>query len=138
MVHAARPRPDAIIIDVSAGSAPECQREHNSNTAQLFAVHPFRSIKAVSGDSIKIHVWHPALTYEMFWFWGPEKVGGRGNLRVKAEEEARLTGQSYTDVVKKVCFASILTTRPRLMIAKQDFMGRKGRRRADPRISASV
>ncbi len=75
-------------------------------------MHPFKSIKAVSGDSIKIHVWHPALTYEIFWFWGPEKVGGQGNLRLKAEEEARLTGQAYTDVVKKVrCVAAVFVSR---------------------------
>ncbi|EIW63121.1 UDP-Glycosyltransferase/glycogen phosphorylase [Trametes versicolor FP-101664 SS1] len=87
VVHAARPKPNAIIID-------------------LFAVHPFKSIKAVSGDSVKVHVWHPALTYEMFWFWGPEKVGGRGNIRVKAEEEARLTGQPYADVAKKMSWGA--------------------------------
>lgn len=89
-------------------------------------MHPFKSIKAVSGDSVKIHVWHPALTYEMFWFWGPEKVGGRGNLRVKAEEEARLTGQPYTEVVKKVRFGAIRVSRMRLISAKLDVMGREG------------
>lgn len=38
----------------------------------------------------------------MFWFWGPEKLGGRGNIRVKAEIEAERTGRPYSEVAKEV------------------------------------
>ncbi|KAI0823359.1 UDP-Glycosyltransferase/glycogen phosphorylase [Trametes gibbosa] len=83
----ALPKPHAIIID-------------------FFAVHPFRSIKAVSGDEVKVFVWHPALTYELFWLWGPEKFGGRGNLRVKAEQEAQRTGRDYIDIIGEMVWTA--------------------------------
>ncbi|KAI0356299.1 UDP-Glycosyltransferase/glycogen phosphorylase [Trametes cingulata] len=78
-LHSPWPKPQAITID-------------------LFAVDPFQSIKAVSGNTVKVYTWHCALTYEMFHFWAPEKLGGRGNLRLKAEEEARRTGRPYLEV----------------------------------------
>ncbi|KAI0823361.1 UDP-Glycosyltransferase/glycogen phosphorylase [Trametes gibbosa] len=86
-VHDKLPRPQAVIID-------------------MFAVNPFQSIKSVSGDTIKVFTWHPGLTYEMFWFWGPENLGGRGNFRLKAEEESRRCGRPYVDIVKELAWGA--------------------------------
>ena len=47
-------------------------------------------------------MWHPGLSYDLFYLWGSEKVGGKGNIRLKAEEEARRTGQPYEEIVGKV------------------------------------
>ncbi|KAI0371038.1 UDP-Glycosyltransferase/glycogen phosphorylase [Pilatotrama ljubarskyi] len=90
-----------------AGQSVTCQKTktlHNpwpkpqAITIDLFAVHPFQSIKAVSGDTVKVYTWHCALTYEMFYSWAPEKLGGRGNIRLKVEEEARRSGRPYLEV----------------------------------------
>ncbi|KAI0633610.1 UDP-Glycosyltransferase/glycogen phosphorylase [Trametes polyzona] len=83
--HPALPKPSAAIID-------------------MFAVQPYKSIRAISGKTVKVYMWHPALTYEMFWFWGPEKIGGRGNFRLKAEEEARRSGRPYIEVLKEIAW----------------------------------
>ncbi|KAH9858632.1 UDP-Glycosyltransferase/glycogen phosphorylase [Lenzites betulinus] len=81
----ALPKPDAVIID-------------------LFAVRPFESIKEVSGDQVKVFNWHPALTYEMFWYWGPEKLGGCGNVHKKVSEEAERTGRQYIEVLQEMAW----------------------------------
>ncbi|KAI1785433.1 UDP-Glycosyltransferase/glycogen phosphorylase [Ganoderma leucocontextum] len=70
----------------------------------LFAVDPFRSVKAISGESVKVYAWEPSLVSSIFHLFGPEKLGGRGNARVIAEGEARRTGQSYQDVVLEMFF----------------------------------
>ncbi|KAH9895041.1 UDP-Glycosyltransferase/glycogen phosphorylase [Cubamyces lactineus] len=81
----ALPRPSAVLTD-------------------LFATKPFGDIKAISGDSIKVYMWHPGLSYDLFYLWGSEKVGGKGNFRLKAEEEAHRTGQPYEEIVSKLAW----------------------------------
>ena len=51
---------------------------------------------------MKIFSWSPGLTYIILRLFGPESLGGKGDVRAKAEEEARLTGQSCGEVVMKV------------------------------------
>ncbi|KAI0738932.1 UDP-Glycosyltransferase/glycogen phosphorylase [Daedaleopsis nitida] len=77
------PKPKAIIIDI-------------------FAIDPLDSIKALSGDSVKVYSWHPGLTFAMFHLFGPESLGGQGNIRIKAEATARLTGRSYAEVANEM------------------------------------
>lgn len=77
-----------------------------ADSAQLFAVRSFESIKEVSGDQVKVFNWHPALTYEMFWYWGPEKLGGCGNVHKKVSEEAERTGRQYIEVLQEVIITS--------------------------------
>ncbi|KAI0760274.1 UDP-Glycosyltransferase/glycogen phosphorylase [Fomes fomentarius] len=77
--HSALPKPQAAILD-------------------YFAVDGINSIKAISGDTVKVYGWYPGLTYGLINLFGPESYGGRGNLRLKAEEKARLTGRPYEEV----------------------------------------
>ncbi|RPD63794.1 UDP-Glycosyltransferase/glycogen phosphorylase [Lentinus tigrinus ALCF2SS1-6] len=79
------PQPQAIILDSTA-------------------VDPYNSVRSVSGNSVKIYTWHPGLTYVLFRLFGPEKLGGKGNIRIKAEEIARQTGRSFKDVVTELVF----------------------------------
>ncbi|KAM5530918.1 hypothetical protein V8D89_015408 [Ganoderma adspersum] len=83
--HAPLPKPKAIIID-------------------FFAVEPFNAIKALSGNSVKVFSWHPGLTYALFYLFGPEHLGGRGNLRPLIEEKARETGRSFGEIAREVVF----------------------------------
>ena len=74
---------------------------------QLFAVDLFRSIKAISGEAVKVYAWEPSLVSSIFHLFGPEKLGGMGNARTIAEGEARRTGRPYGDVVTEVRFSSL-------------------------------
>ncbi|KAI0633343.1 UDP-Glycosyltransferase/glycogen phosphorylase [Trametes polyzona] len=78
--HASLPKPQAAIID-------------------MFGIESFHTIKRLSGDSVKVHIWCSGLTAAMFHLFGPEEFGGKGNVRVKAEEEARRTGASAQDII---------------------------------------
>lgn len=42
------------------------------------------------------------MTYAGVHIFGPEKLGGKGNIRLKAEEEAQRTGRPYADIVLEV------------------------------------
>ena len=42
------------------------------------------------------------MTYALLHLFGPESYGGKGNLRLKAEEQARLTGRSYEEIAVEV------------------------------------
>ncbi|KAI0675038.1 UDP-Glycosyltransferase/glycogen phosphorylase [Trametes maxima] len=78
--HSKLPKPRAIIID-------------------FFSVKPFETIKRLSEDDVKVYVWCPGLTAALYHWFGPEKLGGKGNVRIKAEEESRQTGVSATDII---------------------------------------
>ncbi|KAI8969573.1 hypothetical protein BD414DRAFT_259276 [Trametes punicea] len=53
----------------------------------------------MNGDLVKVNAWFPGSTFALLSQFGPERYGGKGNLRLKAEEEAKRTGKSYRDVV---------------------------------------
>ncbi|KAI0630403.1 UDP-Glycosyltransferase/glycogen phosphorylase [Trametes polyzona] len=55
---------------------------------------------------VKIHTWYPSAAYSGFYLFGPESLGGRGNLLPKAEEEAAKTGAPF-DVVAAQVFSKI-------------------------------
>ncbi|KAI0661267.1 UDP-Glycosyltransferase/glycogen phosphorylase [Cubamyces menziesii] len=78
--YAAAPKPRAIIID-------------------LFGVQAFGAIKASSGNDVKVYVFNAGFTAALFHLFGPESYGGLGNVRGKAEEEARRTGESMSDII---------------------------------------
>ncbi|PIL34101.1 hypothetical protein GSI_03812 [Ganoderma sinense ZZ0214-1] len=83
--YAPLPKPKAIIID-------------------FFAIEPFHAIKALSGNTVKVFSWHPGLTYALFHLFGPEHVGGRGNLLPLIEEKVRQTGRSFGEVSREIHF----------------------------------
>ncbi|OJT10140.1 UDP-glycosyltransferase 73C1 [Trametes pubescens] len=74
------PVPEAIIID-------------------FFAVEPVRAIKKLSGKSTKIFSWVSGGTNAMFYLFGPENLGGRGNVAATVEAEVKRTGRSFEEVV---------------------------------------
>ncbi|EIW63015.1 UDP-Glycosyltransferase/glycogen phosphorylase [Trametes versicolor FP-101664 SS1] len=76
-------RPQAIIVD-------------------MFGIQAFGTVMELSGDTVKVHVWCSGLTAAMFHLFGPEELGGKGNVRARAEEEARQTGVSLTDIIMRV------------------------------------
>lgn len=69
---------------------------------QCFAHQSLRDAKAISGDGVKAYMWFPGPLSSFFNIFGPESLGGKGNIRLKAEEEARRTGKSPVEVVSEV------------------------------------
>lgn len=73
-----------------------------SRHIQCFAHQSLRDAKAISGESVKAYLWFPGLLSPFFPLFGPESLGGKGNIRVKAEEEARRTGREPVDIALEV------------------------------------
>lgn len=71
---------------------------------QFLACDPYKFVRAFSGKTVKVYTWHPCSTYVMFYLFGPESLGGMGNIRLKAEEIARKTGRTFEEVAKQVMF----------------------------------
>lgn len=71
----------------------------------MFGIQAFDTVKALTRSTVKVHVWCSGLTAAMFHLFGPEEYGGKGNVRAKAEEEARRTGVSSTDIILRVRFS---------------------------------
>ncbi|KAI0371040.1 UDP-Glycosyltransferase/glycogen phosphorylase [Pilatotrama ljubarskyi] len=63
-----------------------------------FAIGPIHTIRALSGNSVKIYSWMSGAAMGIFYLFGPEQLGGRGNIRLKAEEEAKRTGRSFEEI----------------------------------------
>ena len=74
---------------------------------QFFAVPDAKTIKRVSGDSTKVYSWFPGQMCHILHLCGPEKYGGKGNIRLKAEEEASRTGKPYEEIAEQV---NVVTT----------------------------
>lgn len=51
---------------------------------------------------MKVYLWVSGLATAMFPFFAPENLGGGGNIRKKAEEEAQRSGKKYEEVVLEV------------------------------------
>ncbi|KAI0368559.1 UDP-Glycosyltransferase/glycogen phosphorylase [Pilatotrama ljubarskyi] len=79
------PKPQAVIID-------------------FFAIEPTETIRKLSGNSVKIYSWVSGGTCALFYLFGPEKLGGRGNLRLKIEEESKRTGKPFPEVAAELAF----------------------------------
>ncbi|KAI1794169.1 hypothetical protein LXA43DRAFT_1092099 [Ganoderma leucocontextum] len=52
----------------------------------FFAAKPFAFLRQTYPD-VKIYRWYPSAAFSGFYVFGPESLGGRGNLLVKAEAE---------------------------------------------------
>ncbi|OJT12307.1 UDP-glycosyltransferase 73E1 [Trametes pubescens] len=82
---AALPPPQAVIID-------------------FFAIQPIRAIRKLSGNSVKIYSWIAGSTYALFYVFGPEKLGGRGDINVKVLAEIERTGRPFDEVANEIIF----------------------------------
>ena len=60
---------------------------------------------------MKVYVFNAGFTAALFHLFGPESYGGLGNVRGKAEEEARRTGESMSDIILRVCCINSYTQR---------------------------
>ncbi|KAI0333570.1 UDP-Glycosyltransferase/glycogen phosphorylase [Cubamyces sp. BRFM 1775] len=85
ITYSALPKPQAAIVD-------------------FFGVVTVATIKELSGDTVKVYSWHPGSTFAAFYLFGPEKLGGKGDVGTKAEIEAKRTGRPYEEVVKELFF----------------------------------
>ncbi|KAI0674843.1 UDP-Glycosyltransferase/glycogen phosphorylase [Trametes maxima] len=70
----------------------------------FFGIEPIRTVKRSSGSSVKVYAWMGGSTYAIFYLFGPEKLGGRGNIHVKAEQEVQKSGRPYTEVITEMAF----------------------------------
>ncbi|KAI0674842.1 UDP-Glycosyltransferase/glycogen phosphorylase [Trametes maxima] len=70
----------------------------------FFAVGAIRAVKELSGDSVQVFAWMPGSTYNIFHLFGPEKLGGRGAIRIKVEQEAKRSGRPFEEVVWDVAY----------------------------------
>ncbi|OSD01251.1 glycosyltransferase family 1 protein [Trametes coccinea BRFM310] len=85
-IHDALPPPQAAIMD-------------------FFAVNAIAFIKKASGNAVKVYAWYSGMTTAAFMLIAPEKFGGPGNIRIKAEEEAARTGRSFAEIVSEMLFS---------------------------------
>ncbi|KAH9901483.1 UDP-Glycosyltransferase/glycogen phosphorylase [Cubamyces lactineus] len=85
ITYSALPKPQAAIVD-------------------FFAVVPTATIRELSADTVKVYSWYPGSTLAIFYLFGPEKLGGKGNISAKAEIEAKRTGRPYEEIVREWCF----------------------------------
>ncbi|KAI9066601.1 glycosyltransferase family 1 protein [Trametes sanguinea] len=70
-----------------------------------FAHGPILDIRGMSGNEAKIYVWFPGMLSALLYFFsGPESVGGRESAQRKAEEEAKRTGGDVGDIMAKIMF----------------------------------
>ncbi|KAI0675345.1 UDP-Glycosyltransferase/glycogen phosphorylase [Trametes maxima] len=60
----------------------------------FFTPRPFAYLRKVAPE-VKIYTWYPSAAYSGFYLFGPESLGGRGNLLPKAEVEAAETGKPF-------------------------------------------
>ena len=75
---------------------------HSIYAIQTAAIDPFDAAKALSGDNVKIFGWQPSAVHFMCHFFGPESVGGKGNVRLIVEEEVKKTGKPLPHVAMEV------------------------------------
>lgn len=92
----------------------------------MFGIQTFNTVKTLSGDTVKVHVWCSGLTAAMFHLFGPEEFGGKGNVRARAEEEARQTGASSADIILRVRFPFAIAVYQRPNNSFQEYVGTTG------------
>ncbi|KAM5530977.1 hypothetical protein V8D89_015359 [Ganoderma adspersum] len=71
----------------------------------FFAAKAFAFLRQAAPE-VKIYTWYPSAALSGFYLFGPESLGGRGNLLVKAEAEVAKTGKPF-DVVAPELFGRI-------------------------------
>ncbi|KAM5530922.1 hypothetical protein V8D89_015412 [Ganoderma adspersum] len=70
----------------------------------FFAIEPFNYIRELCGNTVKVYAWESGMAAAMFHMFGPESIGGRGNVRITAEEEAKRSGRSFNEVALEIVF----------------------------------
>ncbi|KAI0745366.1 hypothetical protein C8Q76DRAFT_28769 [Earliella scabrosa] len=85
--YAPLPKPQAVILD-------------------MLSVKAFDTVKLLSGDSVQVYSWLPCAVSAVLHIFGPENLGGKGDIHAKAEEKARSTGESFNEVALEMTFGT--------------------------------
>ena len=99
------PAPCAVIIDVRVQSKPSIPLTHDGPFLYLFqhlALTQLRVVRALSGDSVPIVIFMAAGAGAMIRLYGPESIGGQGDVGARIDAEAARTGLSHDKVGPKV------------------------------------
>ena len=97
-------RPCVLIMDVSSSLSSISVLHPNLIYAlmQTSAIDAFLAAKTISGDSIKVYGWQPFLLHFQCHFFGPKDIGGKGNVRVSVEAQARNMGKPFSKIAWEV------------------------------------
>ncbi|KAH9914503.1 UDP-Glycosyltransferase/glycogen phosphorylase [Epithele typhae] len=81
--HSAWPKPNAVVLDI-------------------FVIEDTKTVRSISGSSVKVYSWWPGETYTLLHLFGDKKIGGRGNIHQMIEEEVNRSGRSYNEVAMEM------------------------------------
>ena len=70
---------------------------------QFFAVGAARHVKSIHGSDVKVYAWEAGDVFSLVGMFGPEYMGGKGDVSKKIEEEVQRTGKPYKEVAFSVC-----------------------------------
>ncbi|KAH9927773.1 uncharacterized protein B0H18DRAFT_1118302 [Fomitopsis serialis] len=68
----------------------------------FFGSAPIEAIRRTSKKPVKVFLWFACSATSLFCIGGPERLGGRGNLRARSEEVAKLTGVSVEEAAGQI------------------------------------
>ncbi len=97
--------PKAVIMDVRIPLPSHRLKEAGLTTVtiQFFAAKAFTFLRRTAPE-VKVYTWYPSAALSGLYLFGPESLGGRGNLLVKAEADAAETGKPFDIVATEVRF----------------------------------
>lgn len=100
--------PKAVIMDVRVPSMPHplTKARLTATAPQFFAAKPFGFLRQTAPD-VKIYTWYPGAALSGFYLFGPESLGGRGNLLLNAKAEATRSGKPFDTVATEVNYADV-------------------------------
>jgi hypothetical protein len=107
-VFDALPTPCAVILDVSPVMYYDRQLYQQLMIVpfylyiQFFAIHQLRATRAVSGRSVPIISCIAAGAGAMIRIYGPESIGGVGDIAAKTDAEVARTGLPADEIGRKV------------------------------------
>ena len=77
-------------------------KAHEYSYLQFFALPQLRATRAISGHSVPIISCVAAGAGAIIRFYGPESIGGVGDIRAKIDAEVARTGLSANEIGPKV------------------------------------
>lgn len=69
---------------------------------QFFGSGPIDAVRRTSKKPVRVFFWFGGSATSLFCVGGPEQQGGKGNLRAKSQEMAKLTGVSIEEAAGQV------------------------------------
>ncbi|KAH9914498.1 UDP-Glycosyltransferase/glycogen phosphorylase [Epithele typhae] len=84
--HSAWPKPNAVVLDI-------------------FAIEDTKTIRSISGSTVKLFSWWSGSTYALLHLFGDKNIGGRGDVHKQIQEEVGRSGRSYKEVAMEMTAA---------------------------------